>query len=158
VVFLSYNKGFIRLAAVAKGRTYAETNYANPGAPTSFFASGTTTTYAYNSNGNLTGTTGAATSSITWDYRNRINRGVDRRSDDDVRIRRNRAARPADQHHNHDPLPEQVLFRRVRWCLHHDRHQHLVDLPRRHARRIHHRAAHCERTGDWNPGDSIHPP
>jgi YD repeat-containing protein len=49
-----------------------KTNYANPHAPTSFFSGSATTTYAYNANGNLTGTTGAATSSFTWDYRNRM--------------------------------------------------------------------------------------
>ena len=56
----------------AAAHTYAETNYANPHAPTAFFSGSATTTYAYDANGNLTGTTGAATSTFMWDYRNRM--------------------------------------------------------------------------------------
>jgi YD repeat-containing protein len=51
---------------------YAETNYANPHALTGFFSGTATTTYAYDNNGNLASTTGAATSTYTWDYRNRM--------------------------------------------------------------------------------------
>ncbi len=51
---------------------YAETDYANPHAPTGIYTNGATTTYAYDANGNLTGTTGAATSTYIWDYRNRM--------------------------------------------------------------------------------------
>ena len=56
--------------------TYAETNYANPHAPTAFFNGSATTTYAYDAIGNLATTTGAATSTFNWDYRNRMIRGV----------------------------------------------------------------------------------
>jgi YD repeat-containing protein len=54
------------------GCTYAETNYANPHALTGFFNGTVTTTYTYDSNGNVASTTGAATSTYTWDYRNRM--------------------------------------------------------------------------------------
>jgi RHS repeat-associated protein len=56
----------------ADNYTYAETNYANPHAPTAFFNGVATTTYSYDNNGNLTGRTGAATSTYMWDYRNRM--------------------------------------------------------------------------------------
>jgi hypothetical protein len=52
--------------------TYAETNYANPHALTGYFNGSATTTYGYNAIGNLASTTGAATSTYTWDYRNRM--------------------------------------------------------------------------------------
>ena len=51
--------------------TYAETNYTNPHAPSTFFSNGATTTFTYDNNGNTASTTGAATS-ILWDYKNRM--------------------------------------------------------------------------------------
>jgi YD repeat-containing protein len=62
----------MRIAVAAGNYTYAETNYANPHAPTAFFKGTATTTYSYDNNGNLTGRTGAATSTYMWDYRNRM--------------------------------------------------------------------------------------
>jgi len=46
--------------------------YANPHALTAYFNGVATTTSAYDNNGNLASTTGAATSTYTWDYRNRM--------------------------------------------------------------------------------------
>lgn len=60
------------LAVAGEKYTYAETGYANPHAPSTFFNGTATTTYAYDANGNLTGTTGASTSTFMWDYRNRM--------------------------------------------------------------------------------------
>jgi RHS repeat-associated protein len=56
----------MRTAAVA------ERNYANPHALTAFFNGSATTTYSYDAIGNLATTTGAATSTFMWDYRNRM--------------------------------------------------------------------------------------
>ena len=58
--------------SAADNYTYAETNYANPHALTAFFNGTATTTYAYDAIGNLATTTGAATSTFNWDYRNRM--------------------------------------------------------------------------------------
>jgi YD repeat-containing protein len=58
--------------SAADNYTYAETNYANPHALTAFFNGAATTTYAYDAIGNLATTTGAATSTFMWDYRNRM--------------------------------------------------------------------------------------
>jgi YD repeat-containing protein len=60
------------LAVLAERYTYAETNYANPHALTGFFNGSATTTYAYDAIGNLATTSGAATSTFNWDYRNRM--------------------------------------------------------------------------------------
>lgn len=45
--------------------TYAETNYANPHAPTGYFNGSATTTFAYDAIGNLATTTGAATTTAS---------------------------------------------------------------------------------------------
>src|SRR5882724_2316561 len=53
--------------------TYAGTGYANPHAVTSIGNGLSTTTYAYDNNGNLTSSgTGTATTSYTYDYANRL--------------------------------------------------------------------------------------
>jgi YD repeat-containing protein len=62
----------MRLAVVGDNYTYAKANFSNPHAPTAFFNGSATTTYAYDANGNLTGSTGATTSTFMWDYRNRM--------------------------------------------------------------------------------------
>jgi YD repeat-containing protein len=65
----------MRTAAAADNYTYAETNYANPHAPTAYFNGSATTTYSYDAIGNLATTSGASTSTYMWDYRNRMMRG-----------------------------------------------------------------------------------
>ncbi len=53
---------------------YAATNYANPHAVTSIGTGSATTTYAYDTNGNLVAATlGATTTAYLWDYTNRMN-------------------------------------------------------------------------------------
>src|SRR2546427_4383610 len=53
--------------------TYAGTGYANPHAVTSIGNGLSTTTYAYDNNGNLTSAgTGTATTTYTYDYANRL--------------------------------------------------------------------------------------
>jgi len=59
-------------AVVAERCTYAETNYSNPHALTRYFNGTATTTYAHDNNANLLTLWGAATSTYTWDYRNRM--------------------------------------------------------------------------------------
>ena len=62
----------MRVAVAGENYTYTETNYANPHALTGYFNGTATTTYAYDAIGNLATTTGAATSTFNWDYRNRM--------------------------------------------------------------------------------------
>jgi YD repeat-containing protein len=50
--------------------------YANPHALTGYFNGIATTTYSYDAIGNLATTTGAATSTFNWDYRNRMIRAA----------------------------------------------------------------------------------
>ena len=69
-----YNGHMISVGAAATRYAYAETSYANPHALTSYFTGTATTTYTYDANGNLATTTGAATSTFGWDYRNRMTR------------------------------------------------------------------------------------
>ena len=52
--------------------TCAETNFSNPYAPSTFFSGTATTTFTYDNSGNIASTTGEATSSFLWDYKNRM--------------------------------------------------------------------------------------
>ena len=55
--------------SVPDSYAYSETNYANPHAPTQYGTGTATSTYLYDSNGNITVATGTASTTFTWDYR-----------------------------------------------------------------------------------------
>ena len=60
---------------------YAQTGYANPDAVTQIANGVSTTTYSYDSNGNLTS---AGTSTFSWDYNNRMTQAVTQNSNNDI--------------------------------------------------------------------------
>jgi hypothetical protein len=64
------------LSTSSDNYSHAETGYSNPHAPSAFFNGVATTTFSYDANGNLATTTGAATSTFNWDYRNRLTRAA----------------------------------------------------------------------------------
>jgi YD repeat-containing protein len=93
---------------------YGGVSYANPDAPTQIATGLSTTTYAYDNNGNLTSSgNGTATTTYSYDYANRLI-ALFWRCNNFIRIRCFRIARVSDRSDDIDQhISVQILLSRV---------------------------------------------
>ena len=98
-----------------KSYRYAGMSYANPHAATQVANGLSTTTYAYDNNGNLTSAgNGTATTTYTLRLRQPSDRTLLPRCNNFIRIRRLRRARVSNRSDNIDQhVPIQILLRRI---------------------------------------------